>query len=82
MKGFVVTMYNNISRKESDYAVVCINEFAKIKSLNRREAYLYLYNHKGIEFLKDFYDIEHTLSFDDVINDLTVICQNNGGKIK
>ena len=33
----------------------------------------------GIEFLKEFYDIERTLSFDDVMDDLATICRKNGG---
>ncbi|MBQ3427749.1 MAG: DUF3791 domain-containing protein [Clostridia bacterium] len=70
-----------INNYESDYAVVCVNSFAKRKGLNYKEAYLYLYNHKGLDFLKEFYDIEHTLSIDDAIHDLTAICRNNGGEI-
>lgn len=66
---------------ESDYAVVCVNAFAKNKQLKLKEAYLYLYNHKGIEFLKEFYNVEHTLSLSDAIDDLTLVCRNNGGGI-
>ena len=46
-----------------------------------RDAYVYLSRNKGIEFLKEFYDVEHTLSFDDVLDDLTVICRKNGGTV-
>lgn len=46
-----------------------------------RDAYVYLSRNKGIEFLKDFYDVEHTLSFEDVLNDLTAICRKNGGTV-
>lgn len=35
-----------------------------------REAYIYLTRFEGIEFLKEFYDVEHTLSFEDVLDDL------------
>ena len=44
-----------------------------------RDAYIYLNRYKGIEFLKEFYDVEHTLSFDDTIDDLSAICRKNGG---
>ncbi len=40
---------------------------------------MYLYAYKGIEFIKENYDVEHTLSFDDAVDDLTLICRNNGG---
>ncbi|MDO4287882.1 MAG: DUF3791 domain-containing protein [Eubacterium sp.] len=66
-------------RKQIDYTVVCVNEFARKKALHPRTAFLYLYNHKGIDFIKNYYDIEHTLSLDDAIEDLDIICKNNGG---
>ncbi len=69
------------NRKESNYAVACVNEFGRQKNLSTKESYLYLVNFKGIEFLKDFYDVEHLLSFEDVVEDLARICRNNGGAI-
>ena len=33
------------------------------------------------QFLKEFYDVEHTLSFEEVLDDLTVICRRNGGAV-
>ena len=69
------------TRNLLDYIVVCINEFAEQKQMETKEAYLYLSEYKGIDFLKEFYDVEHTLSFDDTISDLTKICINNGGSI-
>lgn len=64
------------------YIVACINEFARLKKLDRQASFRYLYNNKGIAFLKEHYEIEHTLSMQDAIDDLTIICQRNGGKIQ
>ena len=61
-----------------DYIVVCISEFASRYKMHMRDAYIYLSRYKGIEFLKEFYDVEHTLSFDDVLDDLIAICRQNG----
>lgn len=69
------------TRKLIDYTVVCVNEFARKKALHPRAAFLYLYRYKGIEFLKENYDIEHTLSLDDAVEDLEIICRNNGGEL-
>lgn len=69
-------------RKQINYAVACVNEFARRKSLHPRTAFLYLYDYKGIDFLKENYDIEHTLSLDDAIDDLDIICKNNGGVLE
>ena len=51
-------------KKKINYTVVCVNEFA---------------NYKGIEFIKEHYDVEHTLSLDTAVEDLTMVCRNNGG---
>lgn len=68
-------------RNQVNYVVVCVNEFAKRKRIPIRDAFQYLYQHKGIAFLTECYDAEHTLSLEDAIEDLTVICRKNGGFI-
>ena len=62
-----------------DYIVVCISEFTNRYGMHMRDAYTYLNRYKGIEFLEEFYDVEHTLSFEDVLDDLAAICRKNGG---
>lgn len=64
-----------------DYVMTVIIEFSKKHSLTIREASNYLIRFKGIDFLTEFYDVEHTLSFNDCVDDLTVVCRNNGGAI-
>lgn len=49
--------------------------------ISSKEAYLYLKNFKGIEFLKENYEAEHTIGIDDAIDDLKQVCNNNGGEI-
>lgn len=66
-------------KKKINYMVVCVNEFANKFNITSKEAFYYLYEHKGIEFIKEHYDIEHTLNLDDTIDDLTMVCRNNGG---
>ncbi len=65
-----------------DYIMTAIIEFARHHKLSIRGASNYLNRFKGIDFLSDFYDVEHTLSFNDCVEDLTLICQKNGGKIQ
>jgi hypothetical protein len=67
--------------KKINYIIVCVNEFAESTGLGVQEAFRYLYNYKGIEFINEHYDIEHTLSLEDAVDDLKKICFNNGGKI-
>lgn len=74
-----------MSKKEKNiinYIVICINEFAKQCKITSKEAYLYLRDYKGIEFLKENYEAEHTVGLDDAIDDLKQVCIKNGGDIK
>jgi hypothetical protein len=67
------------NRKKTDYIVACVNEFARNKSISLKDSYLYLHTFKGIQFLNEHYEIEHTLSFDDVVEDLSTVCRKNEG---
>lgn len=67
-------------KKQINYAVVCVNEFAKAHNLTAKIAFQYLYKNKAIEFIKENYAIEHTLSIADAIEDMGMICRNNGGQ--
>ena len=64
------------------YFVALISEFAERFGLSTPQAYRYLSLFKGIDFLDDFYDVEHTLSFADVVNDVALLCRNNGGLLE
>ena len=73
-----------MSKKEKNiinYIVICINEFAKQCKITSKEAYLYLRDYKGIEFLKENYEAEHTVGLDDAIDDLKQVCIKNRGNI-
>ncbi|MBQ2801217.1 MAG: DUF3791 domain-containing protein [Lachnospiraceae bacterium] len=72
---------NVVERKKSNYIIACVSEFARTKQLKPSEAFQYLDQFSGITFLKEHYEIEHTLSFEDVIEDLTLICKKNGGDL-
>ena len=72
----------DISRKHIHYYVLCVGAFASEKNIPHAEAFNYLYLYKGIDFLIDCYDAEHTLSLNDAVSDLTQVCKNNGGTIE
>ena len=63
------------------YIIAVVNEFAVRFSLNPQQAYRYLNRFKGIDFLDEFYNVEHTQSFDDVVDDLALLCRKNGGAL-
>lgn len=68
-------------RKQINYAVTCVSEFAHRYKITMKEAFWFLFEYKGMEFLKENYDIEHTLSLDEAIDDLLIICEKNGGRM-
>ena len=64
------------------FIIAAVTEFAVRFNLNPQQAYKYLDRFKGIDFLDDFYKVEHTLSFDDVVDDLAILCRKNGGALE
>lgn len=68
--------------KQITWTVAAISEFAKAKALSVKQAFNYLNLFKGIDFLQKHYNAEHLLSFNDTVDDLTAICQRNGGQIQ
>lgn len=71
---------NDVTNKIK-YVVCCVGAFAAKFSLTNSQAYAYLRRFSGIDFLIDCYAAEHTLSIEDAVNDLTVICSKKGGKL-
>jgi hypothetical protein len=71
-----------ISKSMIHYFVLCVDEFARQKEISPQESFQYLYDHRGITHLREFYDIEHTLPMDDTIKALTAVCRNNGGTLE
>lgn len=65
-----------------EYITLCIGVFANNLGISNFHAYQYLKKYKAIRFLIDYYDIEHTLSIDEAIEDCVNICQRNGGSLK
>jgi len=63
------------------YAVACVGEFARASGLTAQEAFRYLDAHGGIDFLFEFYDVEHLLSLQDAVEDLKAIARKSGGLI-
>lgn len=64
-----------------EYVVACVGAFAQRYKLSNSQAYAYLRRFTGIDFLLDCYAAEHTLSVDDAVTDLQVLCSKKGGRI-
>lgn len=65
-----------------DYIIALITEFAHAHNLSTQQAYLYLKKYKGMDFIDQFYDVEHTFSFENSVEDLTAYCHRMGGELQ
>ena len=68
-------------KRKIGFTVACVNEFANRHKLSSKEAFQYLFRFKGIAFIKENYDVEHTLDFDTILDDLGILCTKNGGTL-
>lgn len=64
-----------------EYLVCVIGAFARRFSLTNARAYRYLRDYKGLNFLTQHYAAEHTLSVEDALDDLAIVCHRHGGAL-
>lgn len=73
---------HHFMERKASYIVTVIRKFAEHYSISIKEAYRYLKQYQGIAFLDDCYEAEHTLSFDDAVEDSSRVCQIHGGGLR
>lgn len=64
-----------------EYTVSLVSDFAKKYSLSTTQAFNYLDRFNAIAFINQHYNITHTLSFSEILDDLSVYCRNRGGNL-
>ena len=68
--------------KQLEYLMVFVKMFADRFGISEKQAFNYLDVHKGFSFVREHYDVIHTLDFDYAIDDVLEVCQMNGGQNK
>ena len=63
--------------KQLEYLMVFVKMFADRVGISEKQAFNYLDVHKGFAFVRDHYDVIHTLDFDYTINNILKIYQMN-----
>ncbi|MBR6286809.1 MAG: DUF3791 domain-containing protein [Bacteroidaceae bacterium] len=63
------------------YVISLISEFAVRHGLNPHQAYEYLKNFKGLDYLYEHYNVLHTFTFADSVDAVLNVCRHNGGKL-
>lgn len=74
-----------MSRHDSNilkFTIALVTEFARFYGISPKQAYNYLVRFKGMAHLDEFYNVLHTQSFEDNIEVLAEICQQNGGQLR
>ena len=69
------------NRYWAEYMNMIIFEFASSYKLPVVKAYTYLKQHAGIDFLNEFYDVEHTQNPYYTVRTLLKVCRNHGGTL-
>ena len=62
-----------------EYFVTCVGDFADKRAMTPSAAFDFLLKYKGLEFLSECYDIEHTQSIEDSVSDAEDVCRRHGG---
>ncbi len=70
-----------MERYEIPYLNACIKAFGKRFSMSCEKAYDYMKRYSGLAFLIEFYDVEHLRSIEDTVDDVILVCKNNGGTL-
>jgi len=70
-----------MNKKAIHYFITCVADFAEEYKMSIKDAFLYLKKYKGIQFLMENYEIEHTLSKEDTLKALFRIAHKNGGRL-
>ena len=81
LQGKESDMRQGIRSNMIEYLLCVIGAFAGQFMLTNASAYRYLRDYKGLDFLVRHYEIEHTQSIEDAVEDITAICHRHGGAL-
>ena len=70
-----------MSKYEVPFLIACIRAFGQRFNMTLQSSFHYLQAYKGLAFLIEFYDVEHLQSMDETIDDVLVVCRQNGGTL-
>ena len=71
----------DMSKYEIKFITSAVQAFARRFAITRQASFCYLQQHKALTFLVEFYDVLHLQSMDDTIDEMLIICRQNGGTL-
>lgn len=75
----VVNRHSDAS--STSFITAVLYHFSKLKGVSLSRAFRYLKTFKGFDYLNQFMEIERTLSYEEITNNLTLVCSRNGGAL-
>ncbi len=76
-----MSIKNILNKKESHLITIVIELISSKTNIEGPRVYNILSKYGGIDFLISNYDVEHTLSLSQIIEDTLEVCRENGGNI-
>jgi hypothetical protein len=80
-EGDFMSIKNILNKKESHLITIVIELISSKTNIEGPRVYNILSKYGGIDFLISNYDVEHTLSLSQIIEDTLEVCRENGGNI-
>ncbi len=77
----IVLVMSRATINKLNYIIAFITEFAKVHHISIQQAYIYLQQFRGLDFVDKYYEVEHTNSFENAVDDVTIYCHRMGGAI-
>ena len=68
-------------RDSIGYLMSSVYHHSTIKKVPLSRSFTYLKNLKGLEYLIKYREIEQTLSYDEIVSDVSKVCANSGGTL-
>lgn len=66
---------------EQSFLTSVLYHFSKLKGISLGRAFRYLKTFKGFDYLTQFIEIERTLSYEEITDNLSLVCARNGGRL-
>lgn len=73
---------SSLDKNILDFLVALVAEFAVRLGISQSAAYNYIRQYNGLDYYFQHYNILHTLSFDDNVDNLIQVCANHGGTLR
>lgn len=69
-------------KNKLEFLVALVAEFAAHLGITQDVAFNYMHDYQGLDYFFRHYNILHTLSFEENVEDMIQVCANHGGQLR